>query len=84
MSGDAFFKKGGVSRNTYDIKMSGIPGICLFISPNLLTYVTNIGIWWGSIPMYTSMFWVTLAGNSTSFWCAGDTIFHDANMIYVA
>ena len=33
--------------------------------------------------MYASMFWVTLAGYSTSFWSGGDTGFHNALMIYV-
>ena len=58
-------------------------GMGLLISHSLLTYTTKIGIWQGSISMYTSMFWVTLAGDSTSFWCWGDTRFHDAYTIYV-
>ena len=58
-------------------------GIGILISPSLRTYTANIGIQQSSIPMYASMFWVTLAGDSTSFQCEGDTGFHDAHMIYV-
>ena len=63
--------------------LSGIPGMDLLISPSLQTYTANIEIWRGSIPMYASMFWVTLAGDSTSFRCEVDTGFDDAHMIYV-
>ena len=60
-----------------------MPCMGLLIFPSLRTYTANIGIWWGSIPMYASMFWVTLAGGSTSFRYGGDTGFHDSHMIYV-
>ena len=30
--------------------------------------------------MYTSMFWVTLAGDSTYFGCGGEMGFYDASM----
>ena len=45
-----------------------MPGMDLLISPSFRTYTANIGIWRGSIPMYASMFWVTLTGVSTSVW----------------
>ena len=77
------FRKGRGSRNSHEMRLSGMPGMGLLISPSLRTYTTTIGIWRGSIPMYASMFWVTLAGDSTYFWCEGDTGFHDAHMIYV-
>ena len=77
------FGKGGGSRNSHEMRLSGLPGMGLLISPSLRTYTANIGIWRGSIPMYASMFWVTLAGDSTSFRCGEDTGFHDAHMIYV-
>ena len=77
------FGKGGGSRNSHEMIMSVMPGMGLLISPSLRTYTANIGIWRGSIPMYASMFWVTLDGDSTSFRCGGDTRFHDAHMIYV-
>ena len=77
------FEKGGGSRNSYEMRLSGMPGMVLLISPSLRTYTANIGFWRGSIPMYASIFWVTLDGDSTSFWCGGYTGFHDANMIYV-
>ena len=76
------FEKGRGSRNSHEMRLSGMLGICLLISPSLQTYTANIGIWRGSIHMYASMFWVTLAGDSTSFRCGGDTEFHDAHMIY--
>ena len=53
----------------------------LLIYPSLQTYIANIGIWRGLIPMYASIFWVTLAGDSTSFLCGVG--FYDAHMIYV-
>ena len=77
------FGKGGGSRNSHEMILSGMPGMGLFTSPSLRTYTANIGIWRGSIPMYASMFWVTLAGDSTSFQCEEDTGFHDAHMIFV-
>ena len=77
------FGKGGGSRNSHEMRLSGMPGMGLLISPSLRSYSDNIGIWRGSIPMYASMFWVTLAGYFTSFRCGGDTGFHDARIIYV-
>ena len=77
------FGKGGVSCNSYEMRLSGMSGMGLLISPSLRSYSDNIGIWRGSIPMYASMFWVTLAGDFTSFWCGGDSGFRDAHMIYV-
>ena len=55
----------------------------LLISHSLRTYTANLGIWQCSIPMYASMFWVTLAGDSTLFRRGVDTEFHDAHIIYV-
>ena len=49
-------------------------GMGFHISPNLRTYSSIIGIWQGSIPMYASMFWVTLPRDSTSFVCEEDWI----------
>ena len=77
------FGKGRGSRNSHEIRLSVMLGIGLLISPSLQTYTANIGIWEGSIPMYASMFLVTLASDSTSFRCGGDTGFHDSHMIYV-
>ena len=78
-----YFGKGGGSHNSHEMRLSGMPGMCLLISPSLRTYTANIGIWRGSIPMYASMFWVTLVGDSTSLRCGTDTGFHDAHIIYV-
>ena len=60
-----------------------MPGMGLVISPSLRTYTANVGILRGSIPMYPSMFLVTLTGDSTYLRCGGDIGFHDAHMIYV-
>ena len=79
---DSFGKDGG-SRDTHEIRLSGMLGMSVLISPSLRTNTANIGIKQSSIPMYASMFWVSLAGDSTSFRCGGDTEFHDAHMIYV-
>ena len=76
------FWKGGGSRKYHEMRLSGMPGMGLLISPSLRTNTANIGIWRGSIPMYASMFCVTLAGDSTSFQCGGDTGFYDTHMIY--
>ena len=61
------FGKGGGSRKSREMRLSCTAGMSLLISPSLLTYTAYIGIWRGSIPMYASIFWVTLAGDSTSF-----------------
>ena len=63
------FGKGGGSRSYNAMILFGMPGMGLPIYPTLRTYTANIGIWRGSIPMYARMFWVTLAGDSTSFRC---------------
>ena len=78
-----FFGNGRVSRNSHEMRLSGMLGMGILTSPSLRTYTANIGIWQGSIPMYASMFWVTFVGDSTSFWCGEDGGFHDAHMIYV-
>ena len=79
-----YFGKGGGSRNSHEMRLSGMPGMSFLISSSLQTYTFNIGIWRGSIPMYASMFWVTLANDSTSFQCGfHDTRFNDAHIIYV-
>ena len=83
MSGDTFLREVGGSCNSHEMRLSGMPGMGLLISPSLRTYTANIGIQQSSIPMYASMFWVTLAGDSTSFQCGVDTGFHDAKMIYL-
>ena len=70
-------------RNSQEMRLFGMLDLGLLISPSIRTYTTNIVIWQGSIPMYASMFWVTMASDSTSFRCGGDTGFHDAHMIYV-
>ena len=57
------FVKGGGSRNSHEMRLSGIPGVGLLISSSIQTYTSNIGIGRGSILMYTNMFWVTLAGD---------------------
>ena len=76
-------RKGGGSCNSHEMRLSDMPGMGILISLSLQTYTANIGIWRGSISMYGSMFWVTLAGDSTSFLCVVETGFHDAHMIYV-
>ena len=63
------FEKGEGSRESYEMRLSGMSGMSVLISPSLRTYTANIGIWQGSIPMYASMFWVTLPGDSSSFRC---------------
>ena len=63
------FGKGKGSHKSGEMRLPSMLGMGLFISPNLRTYTANIGIWQGSIPMYASIFWVTLAGDSTSFQC---------------
>ena len=63
------FGKGGGSRNSDKMRLSDMSGMGILISPILRTYTANIGIRWGSIPMYAIMFWVTLASDSTSFQC---------------
>ena len=67
------FEKGGGLRNSHEMRLSDFLSMGILISPSL-RYTANLGIWWGSIPMYASMFWVTLAGDSTSFRCGGDTL----------
>ena len=78
------FRKGGNSRNSHEMTLFGMTRIGLLMSPSHRTSTANIGIWRGSIPMYASMFWIGLAGDSTSFWCVGDIGFLDAHMIYVS
>ena len=63
------FGKGGGSGNSDEMRFSGMPGMGFLFYPSLRTYTANIGIWRGSIPMYASMFWVNLGGNSISFQC---------------
>ena len=63
------FEKGGGSRNSHDMRLSDMPGMGLLKSPSIRTYTANIGFLRGSIPMYASMFLVTLADDSTSFQC---------------
>ena len=77
------FAKGGGSRNSHEMRLSGMTDMVLLISRSLRTYTANIGIWRGSISMYHSMFWVNLVGDSTSLWCGVDTGCHDAHMICV-
>ena len=77
------FEKVRGSLNSHEMILSEMPGMGLRTSPSLRTYTANIGTWRGSIPMYASMFWVTLTSDSTSFRCGGDTGFYDAHMIYV-
>ena len=63
------FQKGRGLRKFHEMRLPGMPGMGLLISPSLLNYTANIGILWGLIPMYSSVFWVTLDGDSTSFRC---------------
>ena len=78
------FRKGRGLHKSHEMRQSDMPGMGLLISSSLQTYTTNIGIWQCSIPMYASMFWVTLAGDST-FLGVGfhDSGFYNAHMIYV-
>ena len=68
------FEKGGGLRNSHEMRLSGLPGMVVLISTSFRTYTANIGIWRGSIHMYASMFWVTLAGDSTFFFGVGETL----------
>ena len=61
------FGNGVGSLNFHEMRLSGLPGIGILISPSLRTYTANISIWRGSIPMYASIFLITLSGDSTSF-----------------
>ena len=79
-----FFGKDRGSRNSHEMRFSRMSGMGVLISCSFETYTANIRIWRGTIPMYASLFWVTLAVDFTSFWCGGDSGFHDANMIYVS
>ena len=47
ISSDAFFGKGEGSCYSHQMRMSGMPGMGLLISPSLRTYSVNIGIWRG-------------------------------------
>ena len=66
------FGKGRGSRNSHEMILSGLLGMGLLTSPSLRFYTADIGIWRGYIPMYASMLWVSLAGDSTSLQCGGD------------
>ena len=78
-----YFRKGEGSRNSYEMRLYGLTGMDLLISPSFQTYTANIGIWRGSFFMYANMFWVTLDNDFTSLRYGGDIRFHDANMIYL-
>ena len=54
----SFGKRGG-SLISHEMRPVGMLSISLIISPSLRTYTANIGIWQGSIPMYSSMFRVS-------------------------
>ena len=77
------FWKGGGSRYPHEMILSGMQGMDLLISPSIQTYSANTGIWRGSIPMYTIIFWVTLASDFTTFRSGVDTGFYDVHEIYV-
>ena len=77
------FGKDRGSRKSHEMRLSGLPGMGLLISPSIQTYTDNIGIWRGSTPMYASTFCVTLTGDFTSFHCGGDTVFHESQIIFV-
>ena len=62
----SFGKDGGLC-NSDEMRLNYFPGMGVLISPSLRTYNANIGIKLSLIPMYASMFWVTLASDSTSF-----------------
>ena len=70
-----FFKKEGGSRNSHEMRLSGMTSMGLFIYPSLQTYIANIGIRRGLISMYASMFWNTLADDSTFFRVAETLVF---------
>ena len=44
MSSDAFFGKGRGSRNSHEMRLFGMPGMVLLISPSLRTDTSNIRI----------------------------------------
>ena len=76
-----YFEKGGVSRNSHEMRVSDMPGMCLLIYPSLRTYTANLGISRGSIRMYASMFWSLWLVIET-FFSVGETLDNDAHMIY--
>ena len=49
------------------MRISGMTGMSLLISPSFWTYTANIGIWQCLITMYPRMFYFILAGDSTSY-----------------
>ena len=63
-----FFEKVEDSRNSHEMRLFGLPGMGVHTSSSLRTYTANIGYGGIKFPMYASMFRVTLAGYSTSFW----------------
>ena len=79
-----YFGKGRGLRNSHEMCLFGMSGMGLFISPSLRTYTANIGIWQGSIPMYSSMFRVSWPAIPPFFGVGfHDTRFTYAKMIYV-
>ena len=64
----SFGKRRGL-RNSHEMRLFGMAGMGLLISPSLRTYNTNIEISRGSIFMYAFIFWVTLVCDSTSLPC---------------
>ena len=67
------FEKGEGLHNSNEMRLSGMAGMGLLISPSLRNYTTNIGIRRGSTPMYASMFWFNLAGDPP-FFSVGETL----------
>ena len=76
--------KDGGSRNSYEMRLSGMPGTGILMSPSLRTYNVNIGIWRSSIPITLACFGSLCLVIPPIFGVGfHDTGFHDAHMIYV-
>ena len=78
------FGKGGGSRNSHEMRMSGMPGMSILIYLRIRTYTANIGICGVQFPFTLACFgshWPVIPHLfDVGF---NDTGFHDANMIYV-
>ena len=84
MSGDAFFWEGRSSHNSHEMRLSGIPGMGLLISPSLRTYTANIRSSGVQFPCTLACFGSLCPVIPPIFGVGFQDIgFHDAHMIYV-
>ena len=73
-----FFGKGGGSRNSHEMRLSGMSGMDLLICPSLRTYTANI--WICALACFGSLWTVIPPLFGVGFHDIG---FHDAYIIYV-